>query len=65
VWRNAFGGNMVPLVWSHVVDYQALLPPHSYINVADYSSLSTFAIAIKEISTVRIVHTHILMHDTE
>ena len=42
VWRNSFTMGMVPIVWSDKVDYKSLLPPRSYINVADFPSLAAF-----------------------
>ena len=51
VWNNAFLSGMVPIVWSRVVNYKELLPPHSYINVADYATVADFAVAVKESPT--------------
>ena len=50
VWRNSLDAGMVPIVWSSKVDYKGLLPPHSYINVADFSSLEKFADHVKRLS---------------
>ena len=33
---------MVPIVWSDKVDYKGLLPPDSYINVADFTNVAAF-----------------------
>ena len=50
VWNNALMAGMVPIVWSDRVDYKALLPPHSFINVADYATVADFAVALREIA---------------
>ena len=47
VWRNSLEAGMVPIVWSDKVDYKTLLPPHSFINVADFATLQEFADRIK------------------
>ena len=49
IWKNSFAAGMVPIVWSKHVDYKTLLPPNSYINVADFDDVVVFADYIKEI----------------
>ena len=49
VWNNALMAGMVPIVWSRTVDFKELLPPHSYINVADYQTIAEFSVALNEI----------------
>ena len=56
-WHTALVNGMVPIVWSSVIDYAAILPPKSFINVADFGSLEVFA---KEISEL-IAYPHLYM----
>ena len=43
VWQYSFENGLVPILWSSTIDYKAILPPHSYINVADFPSIEQFA----------------------
>ena len=49
VWRNSLEAGMVPIVWSDKVDYERLLPPNSYINVADFADVASFAEYIQQV----------------
>ena len=49
VWRNSLEAGMVPIVWSDKVAYEVLLPHRSYINVADFESVSAVADRLKQI----------------
>ena len=61
VWVNSFGSGMVPIVWSRTVNYKELLPPNSYINIADYPSIAAFALALDEI--VKTPHLYQQYHE--
>ena len=52
VWLNSLDAGMVPIVWSDKVDYRRLLPPHSYINVADFASVREFAAHLQDVMDV-------------
>ena len=61
VWRNSLDAGMVPIVWSTVVDYKGMLPPHSYVNVADYPSVEEFVKVLYEL--VKFPHMYARYHD--
>ena len=49
VWRNSLEAGMVPIVWSAKVKYGQLLPHRSFINVAEFESVSAVAERLKQI----------------
>ena len=38
-WRNAFGSNLVPIVWGpHIDDIRAVAPPNSFIHAEEFET---------------------------
>ena len=58
IWKNCFESGLVPLVWSSHPHYAELLPPRSFVNVADYSSVESFALAAHELHRFPHLYQH-------